>query len=43
MPVSPYRFSAFDRIVIFLATERTRIGTTPAARPKPLCPDKSSK
>ncbi len=43
MPVSPYRASAFDRIVVFLATERARTATTAIARPKPLCPDKSNK
>lgn len=43
MPVSPYRLSAFDRIVVFLTAEKTRTATTTIARPKTLCPDKSNK
>ncbi len=43
MPASPYRLSAFDRIVVFLTADRARIASTAIARPKPLCPDKSSK
>ena len=43
MPVSTYRDNAFDRIVLFLSTERSRTETTRIARPKPLCPDKSNK
>ena len=43
MPVSPYRLSAFDRIVVFLTADRERTASTAIARPKTLCPDKSSK
>lgn len=43
MPVSTYRINAFDRIVLFLLTERARTAVTPIARPKSLCPDKSNK
>ena len=43
MPVSPYRPNAFERLVVFLTAERARTATVTIARPKPLCPDKSSK
>jgi hypothetical protein len=43
MPVSAYRPNAFDRIVVFLAADRARTASTSIARPKTLCPDKSSK
>jgi hypothetical protein len=43
MPVSPYRPSAFERLVVFLSAERARTATVTIARPRPLCPDKSNK
>ena len=43
MPVSPYRPTAFERLVVFLSAERTHTATVAAARPRPLCPDKSNK
>ena len=43
MPASPYRISAFDRIVLFLSTERARTAVTTIDRRKTLCPDKSNK
>ncbi len=49
MPVSPYRPSAFERLVVFLTADRAHPTTVTIARPqslcpdKPLCPDKSNK
>jgi hypothetical protein len=43
MPVSPYRPTAFERLVVFLSAERARTATVAITRSRPLCPDKSSK